>query len=73
MQPEPARSIVTPNTRTEPVQQRDGLKNIKKWLKSETKPPRLRVNGRYKEYPAGKEGWKEYWKDKREEEQRNSR
>ena len=44
-------------------------KSVIKWLTGETsKPPNLRINGRIKTYPVGKEGWRQYRKDKERKE-----
>ena len=44
------------------------------FLKGETMPtPKLRINGKIKEYPKTQEGWRNYWKDKRRIELENSK
>ena len=44
------------------------------FLKGETMPPpKLRINGKIKEYPKTQEGWRNYWKDKRRMELENSK
>ena len=68
----PARAEITPlareGARSTKKTKKGFWSSIVSFLKGETMPsPKLFKNGKYKEYPKTREGWKNYWKDKREE------